>query len=140
MTSPAKKSEEQLLDGLLDAELEALLAADDEAILAEAAEIHQDPVAAANKLRGILAVAITEAGKCRLAEARATLDAQNGAGGKVLAWPVQNKRDLVARLRQEVKGLTMAARQGQDETERDLDCVIEDLIDIGVIDDEGNKV
>lgn len=140
MTSPAKKSDAELLDALLDAELAALLDADDEAILAEAAEIHADPSAVARDFRAMVNAAVTEAGKRRLGEARAALDRQDGTRGNVLAWPLQHKRDLVARLRHEVKGLTMAARQGQDETERELNCVLEDLIDVGVIDNEGNKV
>jgi hypothetical protein len=139
MTGPAKKSDEDLLDCLLDAELEALLAADDEVILTEAAEYHQDRSGAADKLRSIVAAAVTVAGKRRLAAARSALDAESGIRGKVLSWPLQSKRDAVARLRKEVNGLTMAARQGQDESEAELDCIIEDLIDLGVIDDEGNK-
>lgn len=139
MTRPVRKTDKELLDALLDAELEALLEANDDAILAEAAELHPDPAAVIARLRGIMTTAATQAGKARLAKARATLDQQDGSRGKVLTWPVLQKRNLVARLRQEVKGLTMAARQGQEETESDLDSVIEDLIDIGVIDDEGNR-
>ena len=140
MTNTAKRLDNELLDSLIDAQLEDLLAADDEAILVEAAEIHANPSDAAKKLRDLAMAAIIEAGKRRLMVARATLDAQEGMRGKVLTWPLQHKRDLVSRLRQEIQGLTLAARQGQDETETEVDCVIEDLIDIGVIDEDGRKI
>lgn len=138
MNIPKKKSETELLDTLLEAEIDALLTASDDAILSEASDIHADPTAAASRLRSLVDGAVTAAGKRRLAEARTALDAAPKSPSNVLQLPLVDKRKLIDRLRENTKGLTMAARQGERESERDLDSLLEDLIDIGAIDEEGN--
>lgn len=134
MTTPAKKSCGEHLDNLLDAELKAILEASDEDILAEATETHTD----ITTLRTNIIVAVTEGGKRRLDEAKKIVESSVSNNGMVIEWPLTKKRELIEQLRNNKSGLTLAARHGEDETENDLNSLIEDLIDIGAIDDEGN--
>lgn len=136
MIAPAKKTNEELLDNLLNAELKAILEADDEDILEEAQEINTDIAA----LRSSVVDAVTEAGKRRLKEAKEIVEGNTSRGAKVIDWPFAKKRELIERIRTETEGLTQAARMGEDETENDLDSLLEDLIDIGIIDEEGNPL
>lgn len=138
MTTKPKADPVAQLGLLVDADLRALLQQSEESTLAEAAELYGDAAKAAADFRAKVQAAVAEAGRRRLAEARKVIDAERPAGGKVLQWPVDRKRDLLARLRRADAGLTMAARQGEDESENDLDSLIEDLVDLGVIDEEGN--
>ncbi len=59
----------------------------------------------------------------------------------ILQWPEERKRALIQQFARNdntlKQKLTLAARKGED-TEADMDSFIEDLIDLGVIDDEGN--
>jgi hypothetical protein len=138
MTTKSNADSAAQLDALIDADLRALLEQSDESVLAEAAELYGDAAKAAADIRMKIQAAVTEAGRRRLAEARKVIEAERPVGGNVLQWPLDRKRDLLSRLRRANTGLTMAARQGEDETENDLDSLIEDLVDLGVIDEEGN--
>jgi hypothetical protein len=138
MTTKPKADPVAQLGLLVDADLRALLEQSEESTLAEAAELYGDAIKAASDVRAKVQAAVLEAGRRRLAEARKAIDSERPAGGKVLHWPVDRKRDLLARLRRADTGLTMAARQGENESENDLDSLIEDFVDLGVIDDEGN--
>lgn len=136
MMPPAKKTAEELLDNLIGAELEALLEADDKDILSEAVDLNIDIAS----LRSGVVTAVTVAGKRRLAAAKEVVESGPAITGKIIEWPLAKKRELIERVRSETNGLTQAARQGEDETENDLDSLLEDLIEIGVIDDEGNPL
>lgn len=126
------------LNALIDADLQALLMLSDESVMAEAEETCGNAAKVAADVRVKVQAAVAEAGRRRLAEARKAIDADRSAGGNVLQWPLQRKRELLARVRQGTTALTLAARQGEDETENDLDSLIEDLVDLGIIDEEGN--
>jgi len=140
MTFSARKFSDGPLNNLLDAELKALLEDDADAVLAEASEVHADPKGVANKLRAVIEDAIARAGRRRLLDAREALDREAGTRSNVLAWPADRKRALVTDLRRENATLTMAARQQRQESEADLDSLIEDFIDLGLIDDMGDRI
>ena len=58
-------------------------------------------------------------------------------------WPVSRKRALIQSFAQKDNeleqklGVTLATREGKD-TDADVDSLIEDMIHLGLIDDEGN--
>ena len=116
----------------------------DEELIAELEDTGEDVNAIAKRTGELIADAIAKVGRRKLATARAgyeTETRQTSHGINVLQWPVSRKRDLIqhfaendAELEQK---LTLAAREGKD-TEADMNSFIEDLIDLGVIDDKGN--
>lgn len=134
----AREKLERLCNTLAD-DIDAM---SDEELLAELKEAGEDADAIATRTGALVADAIVNSGRRRLAAARAGYKAQKaGQSGNILQWPVERKRALIQRFAENDSALkqklTLAARKGED-TEADMDSFIDDLIDLGVIDDEGN--
>lgn len=114
----------------------------DQEILKEAAERHGSVEQAAASVRAIVASAIASAGKQRLHALRKAYDAEIGARqSNVVRLPLERKRALLERFAKNdnalQKKLTLAARNEED-SEADLDSFLEDLVRLGVIDEQGN--
>ena len=130
------------LERLTDALARDVDRLNDEELLREAKEDYGDSDKPALATKNIIRAAIAEHGKRRLAAARRAYEAQTTGGTpKVFELSTERKRELVERfanndnrLREK---LTMAARN-QENLEDDIDSFLEDLIELGVIDDEGN--
>lgn len=134
----AREKLERLCNTLAD-DIDAM---SDEELLAELKEAGEDANAIATRTGALVADAIVNSGRRKLAAARAGYKAQKaGQSGNILQWPVERKRALIQRFAENDNALkqklTLAARKGED-TEADMDSFIDDLIDLGVIDDEGN--
>ena len=114
----------------------------DEELLAELDESGEDADAIANRTHTLIANAITNVGRRKREAARSGYEAtQTGHRSNVLQWPVNHKRELIQYFAENHAGLdqrlTLAAREGKG-TEADMNSFIEDLMDLGVIDDGGN--
>ena len=130
------------LDRLADALARDVDQLSDEELLREAQEDYGDADKAALATKNIIREAIAAYGKRRLAAARKAYEAKTAKGtAKVFELPAEWKRELVERFasndNQLREKLTMAARN-QENLEDDIDSFLEDLIELGVIDDEGN--
>ena len=113
----------------------------DEELLREAKEDYGDPDEAIFATKNIIQQAISAHGKRRLTAARRAYEAQSAkVGAKVFELSTERKRELVERFASNGnklrERLTMAARN-QESLEDDI-SFLEDLIELGVIDDEGN--
>lgn len=121
------------LTKLSDAELVAELAADGLDVDAEAAAA-----------RGAIAGGVVRAGQLRLAAARTAVSRDRVA--RVVRMPLRtDRRDAVlARFANDdpklKSRLTMAARNGGGITEKEMDAILDDLRELGAIDDEGNPI
>jgi hypothetical protein len=115
------------------AEMSALT---DEEIMKAAAEEHRDTKAEASRIRRVLLDAAVAHGKGRLKAAQADLAAEDaravGAGGVVLSF--EAKRAKLARIVAQNPHLTLAARQGEDVDESELDGYLADLAELGISD------
>ena len=114
----------------------------DEELLAELEEAGEDADAIVAHADQLIAEAIIKVGRRKLESARAGYVArQIGHHRNILQWPVERKRLLIQHFAQNDaelgRKLTLAARKGEN-TEADMDSFIEDLIDLGVIDADGN--
>ena len=137
-----KNEASEKLERLCNALADDIDTMSDEELLAELAEAGEDADAIANRTHALIVNAITNVGRRRRKAARSAYEAtQTGHRSNVLQWPVNRKRDLIQYFAENDAGLkqklTLAAREGKD-TEADMNSFIEDLIDLGVIDDEGN--
>ncbi len=137
----AQEKLERLCNAMAD-DIDAMI---DEELLAELEEADEDVDAIANRTKALIADAIAKVGRRKLATARAGYEAethQTSHGSNVLQWPISRKHSLVQHFAQKDKELeqklTFAAREGKN-TEADVDSFIEDLINLGMIDDEGNS-
>ena len=129
---------ERLCNALAD-EIDAM---SDEVLQAELKETGEDGDAIANQAKALIANAIARVGRRKREAARAAYEAhQLTDRHDIRQWPMEHKRNLIQRFAQKndelEQKLTLAARKGQD-TEGDIDSLIEDLIELGLIDDEGN--
>lgn len=114
-------------------------------VQAEMVERHGSVDAAAARVAGVIQAAIARSGRRNLEKARAEVRASRAAPPASLAGlSMQDKMAILSRhaanddgLRQK---LTMAARNGEEISEGDLDSFLEDLLDLGVIDEHGRPL
>ncbi len=114
----------------------------DEEMLAELKEAGEDADAIATHTDQLISEAIAKVGRRKLESARAGYVARQIVHhSNILQWPVERKLHLIQHFAQNDteldRKLTLAARKGKN-TEADMDSFIEDLIDLGVIDADGN--
>lgn len=140
--SKQQKEASEKLERLCNALADDIEAMSDEELQAELKEAGEDADAIANGMKALIADAITDAGRRKLADARtgyATHQAVHQSN--IRQWPRERKRSLIQHFMQNDSRLeerfTLAAREGGN-TEADMDSFIEDLIDLGIIDGEGN--
>ena len=127
------------LDLLSDALANDIDNLSDEELEAEISEEFGSPETLAENLRASIESTFVSHGKKRLSDARAALHArQTRPTAKIVDLSFADKKTLYERLRQNDSiNLTLAARNEED-SEADIDSILEDLRDLGVIDDEGN--
>lgn len=127
-----------------DALVEDLMALSDDELLGEVRNGGTDPEALAIELREKIEARIAADNKARLAMARDRMIAARAARASfgLVSLPLARKQQILGQfaandgqLRQR---LTMAARQGEGASEREVDDILRDLLDLGAIDDEGN--
>lgn len=130
------------LNRLLDELADDLMNLSDAELLAELTADGLDVEAEALAARDAIAGGVARAGQLRLAAARAAVSRDRKA--RVVRTPLRaDRRDAVlARFASndpKLKNrLTMAARKGEGITEKEMDAILDDLRELGAIDDEGN--
>lgn len=130
------------LDRLTDALARDVDQLTDEEVFQEVTEVYGDPEKVVEDVEALIEGAIAEHGKRRLTAARRGFETQTARNkSNVISFPLDKKRallDLFARNDPQLREkLTMAARNEED-SEADIDSFLEDLIELGAIDDEGN--
>ena len=135
-----KKKERDALNRLADALVEDILNASDEEVLAEAEEDGIDPGRLAGHLRDVFERAVADAGKQKLAAARQGAgNARRSRAPVVRIDHADARRRFEAMIAEDPKlteKLTLAARKGEGQSDRDIDSAIEDLAELGAFDEE----
>lgn len=115
----------------------------DAELLAETREIGLDPKALAVQAKAAIERAMLEHGKKRLAAARAAATAATATRtiSNVTNLSLEKKRTILNQFAANDVGLreklTLAARKGDAQSERDIDSFLQALFELGVIDDQG---
>jgi hypothetical protein len=130
------------LDRLSEALAKDLDALSDGELMEEIAATDEERQKTVSHMRSLIEEAIATSGRRRLAQARQAYDAIKGkARAKVTDLPLDQKKALVVHFAKDPQALpeklTMAARN-EANSEADLDSLLQDLLELGVIDDEGN--
>jgi len=130
------------LDRLGEALAKDLDALSDDELMEEIAATDEERQKTVSHTRSLIEEAIATSGQRRLAKARQAYDAIRGkARDKVTELPLDRKKALVAHFAKNPQALpeklTMAARN-EANSEADLDSLLQDLLELGAIDDEGN--
>ena len=140
-----KPEDNSILFQFADELVDDLMALSDDELLNEVREDGADPESLARELREQIEARIAHENKARLAKARQGLNAARvaRAGSNVVSLPLAHKQQILGQfaandgqLRQR---LTMAARKGEGASEREVDDILRDLLDLGAIDDEGRS-
>ena len=139
MTGDLRK-ERKALNRLADALVEDILDASDEEVLAEAGEDGIDPGRLTGHLRDVFERAAADAGKQKLAAAKQ--DAANARRSRARVVRIDHadaRRRFEAMIAEDPKlteKLTLAARKGEGQSDRDIESAIEDLAELGAFDEE----
>lgn len=115
----------------------------DAELLAEVEEEGLNAEYEADRIRAIISTATAQAAKSRLKAARAEIDRGAGATrGQVHQLPIRDRAAVLARFANDdaklQSRLTMAARNGESITEKEMDDILSDLRELGAIDEDGN--
>jgi hypothetical protein len=134
------KDARQKLDRLVDALIRDVDALSDEELTEEVAA-DGDVEKAINQVKDLVESAIAESGRRRLTRARRAYEAVTAKDRpKVMQLPLSRKKALVTKFADSSRfpeKLTLAARNA-DNTEADVDGLLQDLLELGIVDDEGN--
>ncbi len=117
-----------------------ILESSDEEILSDAHQKYDDVNAEVGKTKTLVKSAIMKIRKSKmvLAEKQLIENKNTTKLNNVLTLPVDSKRKIIEGAKKSVGSLTLAARNEEETSETDTDSVLQDLIDLGVIDDNGN--
>ncbi len=118
-----------------------VLAFTDQEIMEAAAEEYADVHKEASRIRSVLLEAAVAHGKARLRAAQDHLrqEAENISANIVVALSFADKRAKLARILSQNPGATMAARQGETLNEEEIDGILADLADLGIVDSTEKK-
>ncbi len=132
------------LNQLIDETVEDLMKLSDAELLAELTAEGADPEAEAQFARNAIAAGIARAGRARLVAARTAVDRDRTARIVRQPVPVALRASILERFANDdpklKSRLTMAARNGEGITEQEMDSILADLRELGVIDNEGNPI
>ena len=112
------------------------------------AEVEAEGLNAENesdRIRAIISTATTRAAKSRLKLARVEIDRAAGISrGQLHQLPIKDRAAVLVRFANDdaklKSRLTMAARNGEGITEKEMDDILADLRELGAIDDDGNPI
>ena len=120
--------------------VEDILEASDEEIVNEAQSAFEDVDLEIEKTKKLIQSAVMKSRKQRLFTAKKQLEGKRSSQGgeNILTLSFVQKKQLIEQAKQSVPSLTLAARNEEDITETDADGMLQDLIDLDVIDENGN--
>lgn len=132
-------------DRLADELVADMMAMSDAELLAEVEAEGLNAEDEADRIRTIISTATARSGKSRLQAARAEMDHASGTDrGQIHQLPLRDRAAVLARFANDdtklKSRLTMAARNGQGITEKEMDDILADLQELGAIDKDGNPI
>jgi len=138
MTNKKHDPREELLR-LADSLVEDILNTDDETILAEAIEDNVNIDKVVERNFQLIENAIVQGGKERMAIAKKGVQRSKLKPlGKIKLFPTERKHEIIRQVSRQRSGqFTMAARKEDELTEGDIDSMLEVMLELGIITDEG---
>ncbi len=124
---------------IVDLMVEDILEATDAEILQEAQEKYGDANLEAQRTKNLVEAAINDTKKSKLANARRELDAdqKKSDSSNIYQLPLDAKEQIIENAQRQTDCL-LAARKGEKPTENDINSALDDLIELGIIDTDGN--
>ena len=135
-----KRKERNELDRLADALVDDILNASAEEILAETEDDGIDSAKLAGHMYEVFERAATEVGKAKLVAAKQSATEAQQKGVSVAKFNLADARRrydaTIAKDPILTEKLTLAARKGEGQSERDIDKAIEDLAELGAFNEQ----
>jgi hypothetical protein len=130
---------------LVDELVADIMAMSDAELLAEIEAEGLNAEDEADRIRAVISTATAQSGKSRLKAARAAIDRSvKPARGQVHQLPLRDRAAVLATFANDdtklKSRLTMAARNGEGITEKEMDDILADLRELGAIDEDGNPI
>lgn len=136
-----KKEGSDKLEQIVDTILNDIDAASDKEIIEIISAIYKDTSEVTVDVRNIITNAISETGRKQLTDAKARLSSDYGSGtSNILRLPLERKIEILKNVECKKSDLTLAARKEDELREADFDAKLEALIELGLIDEDGNPV
>lgn len=133
------------LDRLTDSLVNDIIELSDEEILEDAKELFENPSLEIERLKNIINTAVLKSAKGKLTDAKNKVNAyKRQEKSNVIPISITQKRaaiqNFLTKEEPELKQkLTLAARKGEGiETENDIEGMFEDMLELGLIDENGN--
>ena len=122
-----------------------IMSMSDAELVAEVGKGGLSPDREAERTRSIISGVIAQAGKARLKAAREKIDgSRTSFRGQIHQLPLRDRAAVLVRFANDdaklKSRLTMAARNGEGVTEKEMDDILADLRELGAIDDDGNPI
>lgn len=135
-----KTNRSKLPKNIAEILIDDILESSDEEILTDAKKQYGDVDAEIAKTQEKILSAILESKKSKMTAAKEQLSNHKNqlAESNVLSLPFDNKKAIIEKAKESEISLTLAARNEEEMSESDADGVLQDLIDLGVIDEDGN--
>lgn len=134
------------LEKLTDALVEDIIELNDKEILLEAEEQLNNLSQDNNHIRAVINSAVLRASKIKLLEAKKQVNEYKKIAKRnnVIAITNSQKKSVIENFTTQDpdlnQKLTLAARKGEGiQTENDIEGMFEDMLELGLIDEEGNK-
>ncbi len=124
------------IDGLV---IEDIIETSDAEIMSEAKEDYSSVADVIQHIKGLVTTAVASSRKSRLVTAQKELESHNvqNKQGNVLSFSLNAKKQLIESAKNHADGLTLAARNEEEMSESDTDTMLQDLMDLGIIDEDG---
>jgi hypothetical protein len=143
MTNKKLTSIEQL-DRLTDSLVNDIVELSDEEILNDAKEQFDNPIVEIERLKGVINNALLQVAKTKLTDAKNKVNAykQETVKSNVVRLSIAEKQTIIKNFTTKdpdlKQKLTLAARKGEGiQTENDIEGMYEDMVELGLIDEEG---
>lgn len=132
------------LDRLTDSLVNDIFELSDEEILDEAKEQFDNPTVEVERLKSVINNALLRAAKTKLTDAKNQVNTykQESVKNNVVHLPIFEKHEIIKKFTNKdielQQKLTLAARKGEGiQTENDIEGMFEDMVELGLIDEEG---
>lgn len=138
MNTTKSKAPEDQLSRLREQLVEDVMSTTDEEIVAELKAAGDDPEVVAARMRDVVQRAVIVSGKVRMAAAKTQLRSQQSKPMPVTPIDIARARRLLqtAAAKDNDLRLTLAARNGEAMSDSDVQSLVQDLIDLGLLTDD----
>lgn len=130
----------QILSRIDDLVVEDILETSDEEIIAQLNDEEGNAANAIAHTKEVAKKAILMSRKSRLKQAQEAVKQSCNVeqNTNVFALPIEKKKEFIENAKRNNNELTLAARNEEDMSENDTDTILQDLIELGIIDENGN--